>query len=59
MIRIFPNEESAIRLMGALLLERDELWSTRRREMDMADYMEWKQKEQSKSEDLDGKEAAD
>lgn len=58
-IRIFPNEESAIRLMGALLLERDELWSTRRREMDMADYMEWKQKEQSKSEDLDGKEAAD
>ena len=27
-IRIFPNEISAIRLIGALLIEQDEKWST-------------------------------
>ena len=29
-IRIFPNELSAIRLMGALLIEHDEKWSSGR-----------------------------
>lgn len=27
-IRIFPNEDSAIRLLGALLMEQDEIWTT-------------------------------
>jgi len=27
-IRIFPNDDSAIRLLGAVLIERDEDWST-------------------------------
>jgi transposase-like protein len=30
-IRIFPNRESAIRLLGSLLMEHDEVWSTGRR----------------------------
>lgn len=41
-IRIFPNEESAIRLIGAFLIERDEDWMTGRRYMDMADYLDWR-----------------
>lgn len=39
-IRIFPNEASAIRLLGALLMEQNEKWSTGRRYMDMTVYHE-------------------
>jgi putative transposase len=41
-IRIFPNAESAVRLVGALLMEQDEAWSTDRPYFDMRDYLEWK-----------------
>ena len=41
-IRIFPNRESAIRLLGALLMEQDEVWSTGRRYFEMADYWTWR-----------------
>jgi transposase-like protein len=37
-IRIFPNAASAERLLGALLLELDETWSTGHRYFDMGDY---------------------
>ena len=37
-IRIYPNEESAIRLIGALLVEQDERWSTEKKYMDMQEY---------------------
>jgi putative transposase len=37
-IRIFPNRESVIRLLGALLMEQDELWSTGPRYFEMAAY---------------------
>ena len=37
-IRIFPNRASVIRLLGALLLEQDEHWSTGPRYFDMAAY---------------------
>lgn len=37
-IRIFPNVESVTRLMGALLMEQDEEWSTGRRYLNMDDY---------------------
>jgi transposase-like protein len=37
-IRIFPNEASALRLMGALLMEQDEKWSTGRKYFDMELY---------------------
>ncbi len=58
-IRIFPNEESAIRLIGALLLEKDEDWTIGRRYMDMTDYIEWKRKEQSKLDSPERQVAAD
>ena len=35
-IRIFPNEASVARLMGALLMEQDEKWQTGRKYLDMA-----------------------
>ena len=41
-IRIFPNVESAERLLGALLMEKDEAWSTDRQYFDMSEYLEWK-----------------
>lgn len=41
-IRIFPNEESAIRLIGAVLVEIDEAWSCGPRYFDMTEYWEWK-----------------
>ena len=37
-IRIFPNEASVIRLMGALLMEQDEKWQTGRRYFEMELY---------------------
>jgi len=37
-IRIFPNEASVIRLMGALLMEQDEKWQTGRKYFDMDLY---------------------
>ena len=40
MIRIFPNEDSVLRLIGALLAEFHEEWQGRKY-LDMADYHEW------------------
>ncbi|OPZ65755.1 MAG: Transposase, Mutator family [Firmicutes bacterium ADurb.Bin506] len=42
-IRIFPNEASALRLIGAVLMELDEAWSTNRRYLNMDEYWRWKQ----------------
>ena len=42
-IRIFPNRESAIRLLGALLMEHDNKWAAGKKYLDMAEYLEWKQ----------------
>jgi len=44
-IRIFPSVESAKRLLGALLMEKDEAWSTGRQYFDMSAYVEWKQEQ--------------
>lgn len=41
-IRIFPNEESAWRLIGAYLAERHEEWATGRRYFTMDEYDSWK-----------------
>ena len=41
-IRIFPHEASALRLIGALLAEQHEVWSTGKRYFDMTEYFEWK-----------------
>ncbi|MHB1842504.1 MAG: IS256 family transposase [Sulfobacillus sp.] len=37
-IRIFPNQASALRLLGALLMEQDEVWTTGRKYLDMTAY---------------------
>ena len=42
-IRIFPNRESTIRLLGAALMERHEQWTTGHRYFDMAAYWQWSQ----------------
>ena len=41
-IRIFPNRESVIRLLGAVLLEQDEQWTTGHRYLEMAAYWQWR-----------------
>lgn len=40
-IRIYPNERSVIRLLGALLMEQDEKWSSGRKYFDMEEYYEF------------------
>lgn len=49
MIRIYPNGDSVIRLIGALLLEQDERWSSGKKYLDMQDYKEHLEKEQEKA----------
>jgi len=39
-IRIFPNDESALRLIGALLAEQNEVW-LERKYLDMDEFNEW------------------
>lgn len=39
-IRIFPNDDSALRLIGAVLAEKNEVWQERRY-LDMGEYDEW------------------
>ncbi|MDA8195422.1 MAG: transposase [Thermaerobacter sp.] len=41
-IRIFPNRESAIRLIGALLLEQHEMWTTGPRYLNLEPYWQAK-----------------
>lgn len=42
-IRIFPNRESVVRLIGALLMEQDEKWAAGKRYLDMTEYLEWRE----------------
>jgi len=44
-IRIFPNRESVIRLLGALLMEQDEKWTTDKKYFDMEEYFTWRESE--------------
>jgi len=41
-IRIFPNIDSAYRLVGALCAETHEEWSTGRRYLNMDEYFRWR-----------------
>lgn len=41
-IRIFPNRDSVIRLLGDLLMEIDEKWSTGHRFVDLTEYLLWR-----------------
>ena len=44
-IRIFPNRPSAIRLLGAFLLEQHEQWTTSYHYLDMAAYWQWRRQQ--------------
>ncbi len=46
-IRIFPNRASALRLLGAVLLEQDEQWPSGKRYFDMAAYCQWRETQQA------------
>jgi putative transposase len=43
-IRIFPNRASVLRLVGALLMEQDEAWTTGKRYFDMTAYWQWRER---------------
>ncbi|NSW84649.1 MAG: IS256 family transposase [Syntrophothermus sp.] len=45
-IGIFPNEEAALRLIGAVLMEIDEAWATGHRYLDMREYWIWRDKQE-------------
>ncbi|WP_028988449.1 IS256 family transposase [Thermicanus aegyptius] len=47
-IRIYPNRDSAIRLLGALLMEIDEKWQSGHRYFDMEDYYVWREERRKK-----------
>ncbi|MEX1406465.1 transposase, partial [Hydrogenibacillus schlegelii] len=49
-IRIFPNRESVIRLLGALLREIDETWTTGHRCLNMDASWPWKKDQQKTTE---------
>ena len=40
--RIFPNERSACRVLGALLTEQHEVWSAGRKWLDVDTFRNWK-----------------
>ncbi|MCS3753160.1 transposase-like protein [Salinibacter ruber] len=46
-IRIFPNKAPAWRLVGALLAEKHEEWSTGRRYWTMDKFYQWREKQTS------------
>jgi putative transposase len=48
-IRIFPNRESVIRLIGALLMEIDEKWASGKKYFDMEEYLEWRETQATKA----------
>ena len=41
-VRIFPNEAAAERLIGAILVETYEAWQSSERYFDMTEFREWK-----------------
>ncbi|MCY0899949.1 MAG: transposase, partial [Firmicutes bacterium] len=49
-IRIYPNRASALRLIGALLMEIDEKWQTGYQYFDMADYFAWRKEQEEQAE---------
>ena len=41
-IRIFPNEDAVMRLIGALLAEKYEEWQAAAKYFDITEFWEWK-----------------
>jgi transposase-like protein len=49
-ISFFPNRESASPMLGALLMEIDEEWTTGRKYINMDEYEAWKKAQQARRE---------
>jgi putative transposase len=49
-IRIFPSRDSVVRLLGALLMEQDEAWTTGHRYFDMTAYWQWRRAQAASAE---------
>lgn len=45
-IGIFPHEDSAARLLGALLMEQDEAWSCGKKYLDMTPFWHWRRQQE-------------
>lgn len=58
-IRIYPNAQSAIRLMGAQLVEHDEKWSTSTRYLKMHEFYDWKRQRELETQAVDVAAAAE
>jgi transposase-like protein len=58
-IRIFQNRESAMRLIGALLVEQDEAWPEGRKYFVMTEYREWIEKLKSSDESSQAEQPAE
>lgn len=52
-IRIFPNEKSLNRLMGAILIDLNDNWSSGRKWLNMQEYLTWRTEEKKKGEKED------
>ena len=50
LIRLFPNRDAVIRLLGALLMEHDEAWTTGKRYFDMTAYWQWRRAQAASAE---------
>lgn len=50
-IRIFPNDDSALRLIGALLAEMHEQWQNKRY-LDMDEFNEWWEGQKKKTSNI-------
>lgn len=46
-IRIFPNRESAVRLIGSVLMEIDDKWAASKKYLDMDEYLQWQKQQNS------------
>jgi transposase-like protein len=57
-IRIFPNRASALRLLGAVLMERHEQWTTGHCYLDMAAYWHWRRTQAKPAQDSSARQAA-
>ena len=51
-IRISLNKELVTRLIGAVLMEIDETWTTGKRYFDMTEYWEWKTNTEKQRKDV-------
>lgn len=48
-IRIFPNRESVLRLVGALLMDQDEKWAVGKKIFDMTEFITWRKNREKSS----------